>query len=129
MLKSNLYLWYSYGTQIYLESLLGKKNEGFTSCARSSAGVEPTGPAIALCQALGVAVIGLAIISWTTASIAGDAINNYGRLFAYIHSAFAVLTLYQMMQDYFPNNQPNYINIAISVILAAAFFYYSRKTE
>ena len=93
------------------------------------AGVEPTGPAIALCQALGVAVIGLAIISWTTASIAGDAINNYGRLFAYIHSGFAVLTLYQMTQDYFPNNQPNYINIAISVILAAAFFYYSKKTE
>ena len=93
------------------------------------ASIEATGPTIALCQSLGVAAVGLAIISWRTASIAGDAINNYGRLFAYIHSAFAVLTLYQMTQDYFPNNQPNYINIAISVILAAAFFYYSRKTE
>jgi len=38
MLKSNLDLWYSCGTQIYLASLLGKKNEGFTSCARSSVG-------------------------------------------------------------------------------------------
>ena len=93
------------------------------------AGIEATGPTISLCQSLGVAVVGTAIISWVTASIAGDAINTYGRCFAYIHSGFAVLTLYQMTQDYFPNNQPNYINIAISVILAAAFFYYSRKTE
>ena len=93
------------------------------------AGVEPTGPAIALCQALGVAVIGLAIISWTTASIAGDAINTYGRLFAYIHSGFAVLTLYHLTQGYLVNQQPLYINIVISLILAAAFFYYSRKTE
>ena len=93
------------------------------------AGIEATGPTIALCQSLGVAAVGLGIISWFTASIAGDAINTYGRLFAYIHSAFAVLTLYQMMQDYFPNNQPNYINLVISLILAAAFFYYSRKTE
>ena len=93
------------------------------------AGVEPTGPAIALCQALGVAVIGLAIISWTTASSAGDAINTYGRLFAYIHSGFAVLTLYHLMKGYLLNQQPLYINIVISLILAAAFFYYSKKTE
>ena len=93
------------------------------------AGVEPTGPAIGLCQALGVAVIGLAIISWNTASIAGDAINSYGQLFAYIHSGFAVMTLYQIMQGFAPNPQHFYINLVISVILAAAFFYYSRKTE
>ena len=93
------------------------------------AGVEPTGPAIALCQALGVAVIGLAIISWTTASIAGDAITSYGRYFAYIHSLFVLLTLYHLTQGYLPNQQPLYFNIVISLILAAAFFYYSRKTE
>ena len=93
------------------------------------AGVEPTGPAIGLCQALGVAVIGLAIISWTTASIAGDAITSYGRYFAYIHSLFVLLTLYHLTQGYLPNQQPLYINIVISLILAATFFYYSRKTE
>ena len=93
------------------------------------AGVEATGPTIALCQSLGVAVVGMAIISWATASIAGDAINTYGRLFAYIHSGFAVITLYHLMQGYLANQQPLYINIVISVILAAAFFYYSRKTE
>ena len=93
------------------------------------AGIEPTGPTIALCQSLGVAVVGTAIISWRTASIAGDAINSYGKLFAYIHSGFAVLTLYHLTQGYLPNQQPLYINIVISVILAAAFFYYSRKTE
>ena len=93
------------------------------------AGIEATGPTISLCQSLGVAVVGTAIISWVTASIAGDAINTYGRLFAYIHSGFAVLTLYHLTQGYLTNQQPLYINIAISVILAAAFFIYSRKTE
>ena len=93
------------------------------------AGMEVTGPAIALCQSLGVAAVSLAVISWRTASIAGDAINSYGQLFAYIHSGFAVMTLYQIMQDFAPNPQPFYINLVISVIFAAAFFYYSRKTE
>jgi len=93
------------------------------------AGLEATGPTIALCQSLGVAAVGLAIISWRTASIAGDAINSYGQLFAYVHSAFAVITLYHLMKGYLPNQQPLYVNIVISVILAAAFFYYSRKTE
>ena len=93
------------------------------------AGIEATGPTIALCQSLGVAVVGTAIISWVTASIAGDAINTYGRLFAYIHSGFAVITLYHLMKGYLENQQPLYINIVISVILAAAFFYYTKKTE
>ena len=93
------------------------------------AGIEATGPTIALCQSLGVAVAGTALISWVTASIAGDAINTYGRLFAYIHSGFAVITLYHLMKGYLPNQQPLYINLVISVILAAAFFNYSRKTE
>ena len=93
------------------------------------AGIEATGPTIALCQSLGVAAVGLGIISWVTASIAGDAINTYGRLFAYIHSGFVAISLYQLMQGYLPNQQPLYINIVISVILAAAFFNYSRKTE
>ena len=93
------------------------------------AGLEATGPTIALCQSLGVAAVGLAIISWRTASIAGDATNSYGQLFAYVHSGFAVITLYHIMQGYAPNAQPFYINIVISVILATAFFYYARKTE
>ena len=93
------------------------------------AGLEATGPTIALCQSLGVAAVGLAIISWRTASIAGDAINSYGKLFAYIHSGFVAITLYHLTQGYLPNQQPLYINIVISVILAAAFFNYTRKTE
>ena len=93
------------------------------------AGIEPTGPTVSLCQSLGVAAVGLAVISWRTASIAGDAINSYGQLFAYIHSGFAVITLFHIMQGFAPNSQPFYINVVISVILAAAFFYYSRKTE
>ena len=45
------------------------------------AGIEATGPTIVLCQSLGVAVVGTAIISWATASIAGDAITSYGKIF------------------------------------------------
>ena len=93
------------------------------------AGIEATGPTIALCQSLGVAVVGTALISWMTASIAGDAINTYSRLFAYIHGGFVLLSLYHIMQDYIPNAQPFYINVVISLILSAALFYYSRKTE
>ena len=93
------------------------------------AGIEATGSSIALCQSLGVAALGLGIISWASASIAGDMINNYGRLFAYIHSGFAVITLYHLTQGYLPNQQPLYINIIISLILATTFFYYSRKSE
>jgi len=33
------------------------------------------------------------------------------------------------MQGFAPNPQPFYINLVISVIFAAAFFIYSRKTE
>ena len=93
------------------------------------AGVESSPAAIALCQALGVAVVGLGLISWRTAGIGGDAINSYGQLFAYIHSLFVLLTLYQLMKGYFPNQQPAYFNLISSLILAAAFFYYSKKTE
>ena len=93
------------------------------------AGIEATGPTILLCQSLGVAAVGLGIISWRTATVAGDAINSYGQLFAYIHSGFAVMTLYQIMQGFAPNPQPFYINLVISVIFAVAFFIYSRKTE
>ena len=93
------------------------------------AGIEATGATISLFKSLGVAAVCLAIISWRTASIAGDAINSYGQLFAYIHSGFAVITIYHVMQGLLVNNQPRYINIAISVILSAAFFIYSRKTE
>jgi len=93
------------------------------------AGIEATGPTIALAQSLGVAVVGTAIISWATASIAGDAITSYGRYFAYIHSKPKLITLYHLTQGYLPNQQPLYINIVISLILAASFFYYSRKTE
>ena len=93
------------------------------------AGIEATGSSIALCQSLGVAALALGIISWASASIAGDMINNYGRLFAYIHSGFAVITLYHLTQGYLPNQQPLYINIIISLILATTFFYYSRKSE
>jgi len=93
------------------------------------AGIEATGPTIALAQSLGVAVVGTAIISWATASIAGDAITSYGRYAPDQVRKPKLITLYHLTQGYLPNQQPLYINIVISLILAASFFYYSRKTE
>ncbi len=93
------------------------------------AGIEATGPTIALCQSLGVAVLGTGLISWITASKAGDSISIYGRLFAYIHIGFVLLSIYHIMQGYIPNTQPFYINLVISIILGGALLFYSRKTD
>ena len=85
--------------------------------------------AIAICRALGVAAIGLGIISWRTVDIAGEAINSYGQLFGAIHILFILLTLYQIWADVFPNLTPAYFNLIASLILSSALFYYSRKSE
>jgi len=96
----------------------------------SMAGFTAVGPAaFAICQALGVAAIGLGIISWRTVDIAGEAINAYGQLFGGIHILFILLTLYQMMAGVYPELAPAYFNLIASLILAAALFYYSRKNE
>ena len=63
--------------------------------------------------------------------------NSYARLPEKMLSRLApdqvrkpkLITLYHLTQGYLPNQQPLYINIVISLILAASFFYYSRKTE
>ena len=92
------------------------------------AGLESSSAAYAAAGGLGVAVIGLALISWRTADIAGDAIQSYGMLFGIIHGLFLLLTLYQMTVGLF-GGPPAYMNVAVSIIFGAAFFYYSRSTD
>ncbi len=92
------------------------------------AGLEASSAAYAAAGGLGIAVIGLALISWRTADIAGDAIKSYGMLFGIIHGLFLLLTLYQMSVGLF-GGPPAYMNIVVSIIFAAAFFYYSRSTD
>ena len=94
----------------------------------SMAGLESSPAAVAAAQGLGVAVISLGIISWRSVDIAGDAINSYGQLFGGIHVLFIILTVYQSMNGLF-SGPPVYFNIILSLVLAIAFFYYSRKSE
>ena len=84
--------------------------------------------AYAAAQGFGVAAIGLGLISWRSADIAGEVINSYGQLFGVVWTLFILLTLYQMMTGLF-TGPPAYFNLIIGLILASAFFYYSRKTE
>ncbi len=90
------------------------------------AGLESSPAAYAAAGGLGVAAFSLGLISWRTVDIAGDAINSYGKLFGIAHSLFLLLSLYQMSAGLF-SGPPAYMQIVTSLILAAAFFYYSRK--
>ena len=94
----------------------------------SMAGLESSVAGVAAAQGLGVAAISLGIISWRTVDIAGDAINSYGQLFGGIHVLFIILTVYQSMTGLF-TGPPVYFNLILSLVLAIAFFYYSRKSE
>ena len=94
----------------------------------SMAGLESSVAGVAAAQGLGVAVISLGIISWRSVDIAGDSINSYGQLFGGIHVLFIILTVYQGMIGLF-SGPPVYFNIILSLVLAIAFFYYSRKSE
>ena len=94
----------------------------------SMAGLESSVAGVAAAQGLGVAVISLGIISWRSVDIAGDSINSYGQLFGGIHVLFIILTVYQSMTGLF-SGPPVYFNIILSLVLAIAFFYYSRKSE
>ena len=84
--------------------------------------------AYAAAQGFGVAAIALGLISWRSVDIAGEAINLYGQLFGIVWTLFILLTLYQMMTGLF-TGPPAYFNLITSLILASAFYYYSRKTE
>ncbi len=89
-------------------------------------GLTPNAAAYTLVQAVGTFGFCLAIISWRTADIAGDAIKSFGKLFGIIHCIFILLTAYQAATDQF-SGFPVYFNVIISSVLASAFFYSSRE--
>jgi len=92
------------------------------------AGLEASNAAYAAAGGLGVAVISLGLISWRTVDIAGDALKSYGMLFGIIHGLFLLLGLYQISVGLF-SGPPAYFNIVVSILFAAAFFYYSKSTD
>ena len=92
------------------------------------AGMEVTGPAIALCQSLGVAAVGLAVISWRTASIAGDALSSLGQLFGIGNVLWFLIVGYHIMTGK-AGGATGFVNAGIFVILAVLFFMKSKKSE
>ncbi|PPR50389.1 MAG: hypothetical protein CFH15_00487 [Alphaproteobacteria bacterium MarineAlpha5_Bin5] len=90
-------------------------------------GLTPNAAAYTLVQAVGTFGFCLAIISWRTADIAGEAIKSFGRLFGILHCIFILLTAYQALTDQF-TGFPVYFNIILSLALASAFFYSSRES-
>ena len=91
-------------------------------------GLTPNAAAYTLVQAVGTFGLCLAIISWRTADIAGDAIKSFGKLFGIIHCIFILLTAYQAVTGQF-SGFPVYFNIVLSLAMASAFFYSSRETS
>ena len=83
---------------------------------------------ITLGQFIGVTMLFLALVQWRIPDIAGDALSSLGQLFAIGFGMWFLIVGYHIMTGA-ASGATAYGNIVVMAILAAAFFYYSRKTE
>ena len=83
---------------------------------------------ITLGQFIGVTMLFLALVQWRIPDIAGDALSSLGQLFAIGFAMWFLIVGYHIMTGA-ASGATAYGNIVVMAILAAAFFYYSRKTE
>ena len=83
---------------------------------------------ITLGQFIGVTMLFLALVQWRIPDIAGDALSSLGQLFAIGFGMWFLIVGYHIMTGA-ASGATAYGNIVVMGILAAAFFYYSRKTE
>ena len=83
---------------------------------------------ITLGQFIGVTMLFLALVQWRIPDIAGDALSSLGQLFAILYAMWFLIVGYHIMTGA-ASGATAYGNIVVMAILAAAFFYYSRKTE
>ena len=83
---------------------------------------------ITLGQFIGVTMLFLALVQWRIPDIAGDAISSLGQLFGIGYVMWFLIVGYHIMTGA-ASGATAYGNIVVMAILAAAFFYYSRKTE
>ena len=83
---------------------------------------------ITLGQFIGVTMLFLALVQWRIPDIAGDALSSLGQLFAIGFGMWFLIVGYHIMTGA-ASGVTAYGNIVVMAILAAAFFYYSRKTE
>ena len=79
-------------------------------------------------QFIGVTFLFLALVQWRIPDIAGDAISSLGQLWGVGFAMWFLIVGYHIMTGA-ASGATAYVNIALMAILAAAFFYYSRKTE
>jgi len=83
---------------------------------------------VTLGQFIGVTMLFLALVQWRIPDIAGDALSSLGQLFAIGFGMWFLIVGYHIMTGA-ASGATAYGNIVVMAILAAAFFYYSRKTE
>ena len=83
---------------------------------------------VTLGQFIGVTMLFLALVQWRIPDIVGDALSSLGQLFAIGFGMWFLIVGYHIMTGA-ASGATAYGNIVVMAILAAAFFYYSRKTE
>ena len=79
-------------------------------------------------QFIGVTFLFLALVQWRIPDIAGDAISSLGQLWGIGFAMWFLIVGYHIMTGA-ASGATAYVNIALMAIFAAAFFYYSGKTE
>ena len=79
-------------------------------------------------QFIGVTFLFLALVQWRIPDIAGDAISSLGQLWGVGFAMWFLIVGYHIMTGA-ASGATAYVNIVLMAIFAAAFFYYSRKTE
>ena len=83
---------------------------------------------ITLGQFIGVTMLFLALVQWRIPDIAGDAVSSLGQLWGIGYAMWFLIVGYHIVTGA-ASGATAYGNIVVMAILAAAFFYYSRKTE
>ena len=79
-------------------------------------------------QFIGVTFLFLALVQWRIPDIAGDAISSLGQLWGVGFAMWFLIVGYHIMTGA-ASGATAYVNIVLMAIFAAAFFYYSGKTE
>ena len=99
-----------------------------TSTFITMANITPTPDLITFGQFMGVTFLFLALLAWRIPDIAGDAVSSLGQLWGIGYAMWFLIVGYHIMTGA-ASGATAYVNIALMAIFAAAFFYYSGKTE
>tara|TARA_Y100000590_G_scaffold74114_3_gene81686 strand:+ start:2779 stop:3144 length:366 start_codon:yes stop_codon:yes gene_type:complete len=90
------------------------------------AGMDVTPPLVTMAQAMGTSLIAIGILAVRTPDIAGEAIYDYGQLFAVISVLWVLLIGYHAATGQ-ASGPPVYGNLLINIVLAGSFFVFSKK--